>query len=175
MEQKSSELNALVAVAEDIDGATKEAGPEGVQEQRQMTEQDALMAENAKGIMLILDLAGPAFAMVGFKSVAGVLDQKQEAGGPMARQVLAMAWAPVLSKYGINLSDIGMKYGVELAAIAATFPIAGAIFAGIKGDIAARDAVPKALGTAAQAAPVAAPAGTAAAQAVGALAPVNLE
>lgn len=159
--EKSNDLTALVKVAEGIDGDTQAAGPEGVQAQQQVTEKDALMEKNVSGVMMILDLAGPAFAMVGFSSVGTTLAKAPEKDGPTAKQLLAMAWAPVLTKHDINISDVLTKYGEEFAAVAVTFPIAAAIFAGIKHDIAVRDAAAKAPGGAAQVTNAAAPAAAA--------------
>jgi hypothetical protein len=101
--------------------------------------EQSLVEKNAAGLSMVFALAVPAFAMVGFPTVAGVLaNPVQDMAGNLTdmtgAQTLAAAWAPVLAKYGVDLSSMGDKYRVEIAAVFGSIGVGKALYAALKAD-----------------------------------------
>jgi hypothetical protein len=125
------ELELLERQAEGIDALTEAAGPEGQAQAEAQAEVMLLADKNLAGIQMMLDLAGGTFGAFGFPSVAAVLS-------PDKKAMLAAVWSPVLTKYGVDLGELGGAYKEEIGALMVTAPIAVAIWAGLKADAASR-------------------------------------
>jgi hypothetical protein len=136
-EEQRADFARLAAAAAEPDAevqklADSEAAAE-VQAEQSLTE------KNAAGLMMMFALAEPVFTMAGFPTVAGVLSApSQDLGGNdsgmTGAQALSSAWAPVLAKYNIDLSNMANKYNVEIIAVMTTIPVAKALYAAIKAD-----------------------------------------
>jgi hypothetical protein len=98
-----------------------------LQEEAAQAVESEMLDENVFAIGMIIDLAKPAFHMVGFPTVAKAFETEEAKGLPAA-------WGAVLTKYGVNLKNWGMAYKEEIAALFVTFPVAKAIYAAIKHD-----------------------------------------
>lgn len=129
--ENMNELDALTLQAGAIDGEQAATGPAAMVAQAQEQEQAALADQNTTACRMMLDLAGAAFGVVGFPSVAGVLQEDKKAA-------LAGVWGPVFTKYNVDLSNGMSAYREEIAAVVVTAPIAWAIWSAIKSDAQAR-------------------------------------
>ncbi|NIA56187.1 hypothetical protein HAV22_21375 [Massilia sp. TW-1] len=142
-DEESASLRALGAMASAEDVQARELA-----DQEQAQEDAALMSleqENEQALMLVAELATPVFLTFGFPAVAEVL-REPHAAGPTNAQMLAKAWAPVLTKYGVSLGDLGGQYRAEIGALMITMPIAGAIWSAVKADTTRKaKPVPKAV------------------------------
>lgn len=136
--EEAASLAALTTMAGAADAQAQKAA-----DQQQAQEDAALLSleqENEQALMLVAELATPVFTTFGFPAVAEVL-REPHAAGPTNGQMLAKAWAPVLTKYGVSLGDLGGQYKAEIGALMITMPIAGALWAAVKAD-SARTAKP---------------------------------
>lgn len=124
-------LDLLENQAAALDAETAAQGPEAQAAQAEAAEAMALVDQNQQACGMLLALAGQTFGIVGFPSVASVLTEDK-------RAALAAVWAPVLTKYGVNLGDLGGAYKEEIAAVVVTLPIGLAIARAIKHDADAR-------------------------------------
>lgn len=142
-EEEAASLRMLGSMASVEDAHAREQAD---QEQAQADAQLMSMEqENEAALTLVADLAMPVFTMCGFPAVGRVLQESHPAG-PTNGQMLAKAWAPVLTKHGISLGDLGGAYKAEIGALMVTVPIAGAIWAAVKEDTGRREKpVPKAV------------------------------
>jgi hypothetical protein len=120
-EDQAADFRALSAAAlePELELQEKEEGAEKAQEV-------ALLDKNTQGLSMLLDLAAPTFDGFGFPRVAGVL----KADGSK----LVAAWAPVLTKYGVNLEQLAGAYKEEILAAVLTLPIALALGKALKED-----------------------------------------
>lgn len=104
---------------------------------------------NAGQVRFMLDLAIPILGQM-FPSLNDVYTEE-------ARAAVAGTVGPVLTKYEIDLSDMGSKWGPEIACVVVCGPIALATYKGINADLAAAAAkkpqVPKAVASNGQQAP----------------------
>jgi hypothetical protein len=149
-EEEAASLAALGAMA-----AEQGAQARQIADQQQAQEQQVLMSlesENEQALMLVGDLATPVFANFGFPTLARVLGEQNEGSGLTNAQTLAKAWAPVLTKYGVSLGDMGGRYKAEIGAVLVSIPIGTALWAAIKEDAGRKPKpVPKAVDQAAPA------------------------
>lgn len=81
---------------------------------------------DARGLINILSDSLAAF----YPSTASVITDDK-------RQALAVAWAPVMEKYGVSMASILGKYGVEIGAAFVTAQIAVPLANAIRADRAA--------------------------------------
>lgn len=132
--EQAADLQALMASAVEPEN-------EAAQVQQAEVERvgNELMDRNAQGLGMLIDLAGPTLAQFGFPSVSLVLGFKDESGQTRG-QVLASVWAPVLTKYGVDMTDLGGKYKVEIMAVFVSLPIAKALRDAVMHDVAAKRA-----------------------------------
>lgn len=128
------DLGALALAADGLDRDTAAASPEAMIQAQQQTEEQAaassLLEQNAKAIYAMTDLAMPLLGKL-YPSIPDAVPDKD-------RQTLAGVWAPVLTKHGINLADMGGKYKEEIAAVVLSLPIVLAAADAIRTDIAER-------------------------------------
>lgn len=134
---ENSELAALTAQAGLLDGELSASGPEAqvaqAEADQQMQQQDA----NIGQVRLVFALAVPILGRL-YPCIADIYTD------PTCDQ-LASVLGPLLAKYGINLGDLGDKWGVEIAAVMVCGPVVMATYKGIQTDIAMRaDPLPKA-------------------------------
>lgn len=121
-DQPNAELQAL----EDAEAANAAA------------EQAAQADQNSTAVRMGLDIAIPFLTRL-YPSLEDIYDEQ-------ARTAVAMTVGPVLTKYGIDLGDVGGRYREEIAMVMVCGPIAMATYQGIKSDIEAREKrVPKAV------------------------------
>jgi len=87
-------------------------------------------ANNVQQVALMLALAVPLLGKL-YPSIAQIYTD--EVQGQVSQSL-----GPVLSKYGVDLSDLARAYGPEIAAAIVCVPLAIATVAGVKADIQAR-------------------------------------
>jgi hypothetical protein len=128
----SDQLAALAAQADGIDQDAQQMEPGAVlaaqQDEMQAAQNLTLLEENKGGLSMILELAAPAFDLVGMPTVGKVLAHEEN------KAKLIAVWAPVLTKHGIALSNLGAQWKEEITAIAVTFPILRVVLQAIKHD-----------------------------------------
>lgn len=96
--------------------------------------------QNSNAVRMGLDIAIPFLSRL-YPSLAEVYTDE-------ARGAVAMTVGPVLTKYGIDLGDVGGRYREEIAMVVVCGPIAMATYQGIKADVEAREKqAPKAVAT----------------------------
>jgi len=135
------EMQALLMQADALDGAAAAAGPEAMMAAHAEAEATMLADQNTGQVRMILALAVPLLGKL-YPSLTAIYTD------PTCDQV-AGTLGPVLTKYGINLGDLGSQWGEEIAAVLVCGPIAVVTYQGIKADIQARaDEVPKAVASA---------------------------
>lgn len=127
------ELERLISEAGMITAEAQATTPEALQAAQEAEQAVQLADQNTNAFRMILGMATGVFAMVGYPSVAAVLDEGK-------REALALAWGPLATKYGYDLSNMGSEYREEIGALFVTAPIAMAVWKGIKEDAAAREA-----------------------------------
>jgi hypothetical protein len=110
-------------------------------------EAQAQADQNSAAVRMALDVSIPFLARL-YPSLAEIYTDD-------ARTAVAMTVGPVLTKYGVDLGDLGTNYREEIALVLVCGPIAVATYQGIKTDVLAREKqVPKAVvAQAAQGAP----------------------
>lgn len=91
----------------------------------------AQVDQNSNAVRMGLDIAIPFLSRL-YPSLAEVYTDE-------ARGAVAMTVGPVLTKYGVDLGDVGGRYREEIAMVAVCGPIAMATYQGIKADIEARE------------------------------------
>lgn len=128
---ENSELAALTAQAGLLDGELSSSGPEAQVAQAEADQQMQQQEQNTGQVRLIFALAVPVLGRL-YPSIADIYTD------PTCDQ-LATVLGPLLTKYGINLGDMGDKWGVEIAAVMVCGPVAMATYHGIQADIAGRD------------------------------------
>lgn len=132
------EMQALLMQADALDGEAAAAGPEAMMAAQAQAEAVMLADQNTGQVRMILALAIPLLGKL-YPSLTAIYTD------PTCDQV-AGALGPVLTKYGVNLGDLGNQWGEEIAAVLICGPIAVATYQGIKADIQARaEQVPKAV------------------------------
>ncbi|MGK5023108.1 hypothetical protein [Janthinobacterium sp. LB2P10] len=132
--EQAADLQRLMSAAE-----TQENDAEKSQQVEVERIGNELMDRNAQGLSMLIDLAGPTLAQFGFPSVAVVLGHKDDSG--MTRgQLLASVWAPVLTKYGVDMAELGGTYKVEITAIFVSLPIVKALRDAVMFDVSVRRA-----------------------------------
>jgi len=98
----------------------------------------AQVDQNSQSVRMGLDIAIPFLSKL-YPSLTAIYDEK-------ARSAVAMTIGPVLTKYGVDLGDVGGRYREEIAMVVVCGPIAMATYQGIKADVEARTTpVPKAV------------------------------
>jgi len=98
----------------------------------------AQVDQNTNAVRMGLDIAIPFLSRL-YPSLAEVYTDD-------ARGAVAMTVGPVLTKYGVDLGDVGGRYREEIAMVVVCGPIAMATYHGIKADVEAREkSVPKAV------------------------------
>lgn len=94
--------------------------------------------QNSQAVRMGLDIAIPFLSKL-YPSLAEIYTDE-------AKGAVAMTVGPVLTKYGIDLGDVGGRYREEIAMVVVCGPIAIATYQGMKADIDARvKPVPKAV------------------------------
>lgn len=134
---ENSELAGLAVQAGMVDGEMTATGPEAMVQQAEADQMQQQQGQNTGQVRMILALAVPILGKL-YPSIEDIYTE------PTCDQVAA-ALGPVLTKYGVDLGDLGGKWGEEIAAIMVCGPIAFATYKGIMADIAARAPVPKAV------------------------------
>ena len=135
--QENNELAALTAQAGLLDGELSASGPEAQVAQAEADQQMQVQEQNTGQIRMIFSLAVPILGRL-YPCIADIYTD------PTCDQ-LATVLGPLLTKYGINLGDMGDKWGVEIAAVIVCGPVVMATYKGIQTDIAMRaDPLPKA-------------------------------
>lgn len=149
MEDTNNELASLAILAGQVDGEQAAAGPEAVIAQAEADQEAVMVNGNTEQVAFMLGLAVPILGQM-FPSVLEVYT-------PEAQAAVAGTVGPVLTKYGVDLSDMGSKWGPEIACVVVCGPIALATYKGINADLAAAAAkkpqVPKAVASNSQPAP----------------------
>ena len=133
----NTELAGLAAQAGLLDGEVSANGSEAMVQQAEADQQMQQQNQNTGQVRLILALAVPVLGKL-YPCIEDIYTD------PTCEQISAVI-GPVLTKYGINLGDLGGKWGEEIAAIMVCGPIAFATYKGILADIASRAPVPKAV------------------------------
>lgn len=147
---QNTELAALGAQAGMLDAELSSTGPEAIVAQQEAEQSAEQQNVNTGQVRMILALAVPILGKL-YPSIADIYTD------PTCDQV-ATVLGPVLTKYGVDLGDLGSKWGPEIAAAMVCGPLAVATYKGVMFDIAARNPqVPKAVASTSQTAP--APAG----------------
>jgi hypothetical protein len=140
-EEQAAELRRLQLTAGEPNAEM--AALEQAEADKAAAEQAAQVDQNSQAIRMGLDIAIPFLSRL-YPSLAEVYDDG-------ARGAVAMTVGPVLSKYGIDLGDVGGRYREEIAMAVVCGPIAMATYAGMKADIEARERrAPKAVASEAQ-------------------------
>jgi hypothetical protein len=135
---ENSELAVLAAQAGMIDGEMTASGPEAMLAAQEAEQAIVEADQNIASVALILALSVPFLGRLYPSLLVVYTDEAQGA--------VSATLGPVLTKYGINLGDMGGRWKEEIAAVAVCGPIAIATLEGIKADIAAREKhVPKAV------------------------------
>lgn len=135
---------------------------EDAEEEQQLQQEQSLVDRNTATLSMITELAVPVFRQFGFPTVSDVLAGPHEALEGMSNgQALAVAWAPVLAKYGVDLSNVSDRYKVEIGAVMMTLPVAKALYVAIQVDSGKGRKVRVAAAVQVDAAPAEAPAGPA--------------
>lgn len=130
------ELEILALGADAIDAQTAAGEPGAMQAAQEGAAQQDEAQNNVSQIALMLAIAVPLLGKM-YPSIATIYTEQAQA------QVSA-ALGPVLTKYGVSLSDIASSYGPEIAAALVCVPLAMATIDGVKGDIlASRKQAPK--------------------------------
>ena len=127
--EQAADLQRLVSAA-----AVQENDASKVQQVEEERAVGELEDRNAQGLSMLIDLAGPTLAQFGFPSVGVVLGYK-DASGVTRGQALALVWAPVLTKYGVDMSELGGKYKAEITAVFVSLPIAKALRDAVMNDV----------------------------------------
>lgn len=147
---ENSELEALTAQAGLLDGELSASGPEAQVAQAEADQQMQQQEQNTGQVRLIFALAVPILGRL-YPCIGDIYTD------PTCDQ-LATVLGPLLTKYGINLGDMGDKWGVEIAAVMVCGPVVMATYKGIQTDIAMRaEPLPKAVASTRPPAPPAAP------------------
>lgn len=134
----SAEMQALLMQADALDGDARAAGPEAMLQNAAEEEAAMVSDQNVGQVRMILAVAVPVLGKL-YPSIEQIYTDA-------TCDQVAGTLGPVLSKYGVNLGDLGSKWGPEIAAVLVCGPIAVATYQGIKGDIDARSPqVPKAV------------------------------
>jgi hypothetical protein len=127
-----NQLTALAAQAAALDSEAAAAAPEAVQqrqeEQEQQEQEISLLQKNGTALSMLLDLAAPTFGTFGMPTAGRVLADHRN------KEKLVSAWAPVITKYGIDMSLWGDKYKEEIGAAIVTWPIARLMWQAMKYD-----------------------------------------
>lgn len=131
---ENTELAALAAQAGMLDGELSASGPEAMVAQAEAEQAMQQQNQNTGQVRMILALAVPVLGKL-YPSIETIYTD------PACDQIAATL-GPVLTKYGIDLGDLGGKWGEEIAAIMVCGPIAFATYKGIQADIAARNPQP---------------------------------
>lgn len=149
-DEQAAALASLERAAAEPDREVAKIEEEEAAEQEQALAQQ--VDQNSQAVRMMLDIGVPFLSKL-YPSLIDVYTEE-------ARTAVSLTVGPVLTKYGINLGDMGGRYREEIAMVVVCGPIAFATFEGIKADIAARaKPVPKAPASTAQAvAPTAEPA-----------------
>lgn len=146
---ENTELAALTAQAGLLDGEQAANGPEAMVAQAEADQAEQVQSANIGQVRLILALAVPVLGKL-YPCLVDIYDDT-------TCDQVAGTLGPVLTKYRIDLGDMGSKWGPEIAAVMVCGPVAFATYKGIMADIASRaPQVPKAVAsTVRQAAPAA--------------------
>jgi hypothetical protein len=148
MQEKDQEQNALVSSEQQADlrrlqmGANEPDNALSELEAAEAAQADAEAAaaadQNGAAVRMGLDVAIPFLSRL-YPSLAEIYTDE-------ARGAVAATVGPVLTKYGIDLGDVGGRYKEEIALVLVCGPIAMATYQGINRDVAAREkAAPKAM------------------------------
>lgn len=128
----SDELTALAVQAGQLDAESQATSPQAIQQQQEEQEQQQqeidLLSKNAAAIGMMLDLAAPTLGLFKMPTAGKVL------ADPRNKETLVNAWAPVLTKYAIDISMWGDKYKEEIGACFATWPVVAVLIQAIKHD-----------------------------------------
>lgn len=134
--EQSADLRRLMLAA-DAPNAEMQA-LEDAEAAQAAAEVAAQVDQNSNAVRMGLDIAIPFLSRL-YPSLADVYTDE-------ARGAVAMTVGPVLTKYGIDLGDVGGRYREEIAMVVVCGPIAMATYQGIKSDVEAREKrVPKAV------------------------------
>jgi hypothetical protein len=126
-----SNLEALAAQADMIDAEGAATEPAALLEQQQQLEQVSAVDQNAVALVA-------AFG-IGSNFLSNFYPSLTHTFGGQAQQMAAASLAPVLAKYGFNLSEWGGQYKEEIGAAMVCVPIAIGIYNGLKMDVAERE------------------------------------
>lgn len=143
---ENNELAALAAQAGLLDGEQAANGPEAMVAQAEAAQAVEQQNANTGQVRMILALAVPLLGKL-YPCIEDIYDDT-------TCDQVAGTLGPVLTKYGIDLGDMGTKWGPEIAAVMVCGPVAFATYKGIMADIASRaKQVPKAVASNSQKAP----------------------
>lgn len=150
MSDDTNELAALAAQAGMLDTEQEANGPQAMVAQAQAEQQVEQQNANTGQVRMILALAVPILGKL-YPCLVDIYDDS-------TCDNVAATLGPVLTKYNIDLGDMGAKWGPEIAAVMVCGPVAFATYQGIMADIASRKPqVPKAVASNGQKAPEKAP------------------
>lgn len=136
----------LAAAEPDADQASQEAAAAD----QAAAEQDSHAQGNSQQVAFILALAVPILGQI-FPSILEIYTDQAQAA-------VSGTVGPVLTKYGVDLSNMATDYGAEIACVMVCGPIALATYKGVSSDLAAKkEQAPKAIASNSQEQPKAAP------------------
>lgn len=124
--EQAADFARLHAGAEEV-----ESSLQAQQEEQEQQQAQSLYEENVEAIKMLFGFGRPVFDLVGYPTVAIVLDDAQI-------DMLATSWAAVATKYGYSMKSFGFAYKEELAAAFATYQVGKIVIAAIKHDIEQR-------------------------------------
>lgn len=134
--EQSADLRRLMLAADEPNAELQAV--EDAEAARAAAEQAAQVDQNSNAVRMGLDIAIPFLSRL-YPSLEAIYDEQ-------ARTAVAMTVGPVLTKYGIDLGDVGGRYREEIAMVMVCGPIAVATYQGIMTDVGARKKpVPKAV------------------------------
>jgi hypothetical protein len=131
----SDNLTALAMQAEAIDSELQATTPQAIIEGQAVTQTMDANQQNAEGVAFGLSLALTVLAPI-FPSLEGVYPEA-------VRNQVAQSLAPVLTKYNVNLADIGGNWKEEIGAAIVCVPIALATYKAIRHDLDAKEQKPE--------------------------------
>ena len=135
-EEQAADLRRLQLAADEPNKELQAL--EDAEAANQAAEVAAQVDQNSNAVRMGLDIAIPFLSRL-YPSLAEVYTEE-------ARGMVAMTVGPVMTKYGIDLGDVGGRYREEIAMVVVCGPIAMATYQGMKADIEAREKrVPKAV------------------------------
>ena len=125
-------LDALAMQADGLDAEIAAAAPGAIIAQQEEAAALDQGTNNGKALRLMLGLGVPLLGKL-YPCIVEIYTEE-------AQEQVADSLGPVLTKYGVDLGDLGGAYREEIAAAIVCVPLALATVAGMRADIAARAA-----------------------------------